>query len=65
MSTDEDKVLAYNHGAGGFVANDDFVKSSSPNGTQIKEIVTLSQSDYDLLSLGSSTPDADKLYIIV
>ena len=63
LSTDEDKVLAYSHGAGGFVANDDFVKSSSPSGTQIKEIVTLSQNEYD--SLQSPEPSADKLYIIV
>jgi hypothetical protein len=65
LTGDEDKVLAYNHAAGGFVANDDFVKSSSPSGTQITEIVTLSQTEYDALSIGSNTPDADKLYIIV
>lgn len=63
FTTDEDKVLAYSHASGGFVANDDFVKSSSPTGTQIKEIVTLSQNEYD--NLPSPEPSADKLYIIV
>lgn len=61
LSTDEDKVLAYSHASGGFVANDDFVKSSSPTQTQITEIVTLNQTEYDAIS----SPDANKLYIIV
>lgn len=61
LSTDEDKVLAYNHASGGFVANDDFVKSSSPTQTQITEIVSLTQTEYDAIS----SPDANKLYIIV
>ena len=63
LSTDENKVLAYSHGAGGFVGNDDFAKSSSPSGTQIKESVTLSQNEYD--NLQTPEPSADKLYIIV
>lgn len=61
LATDEDKVLAYSHASGGFVGNDDFVKSSSATQTQIREIVTLTQTEYDAIS----TPDSYKLYIIV